>query len=175
MASFKIEGKQVQVYPSAQPGRPVVYLCTFGHEGGKVYEELKKGGCPDFSLVTISDLDWNHDMAPWDCPPISRMDTPCTGGADDFLQILTEKILPEAEKNIEGEPAWRGISGYSLAGLFAVYAIYRTDFFPRVASMSGSLWFPGLKDYIFTHEPVIRPDAVYLSLGKKRAGQRTLT
>lgn len=37
-----------------------------------------------------------------------------------------------------------GIAGYSLAGLFALYALYKTDVFTRVASMSGSLWFPGI-------------------------------
>ena len=81
-------------------------------------------------------------MAPWDIPPISKNDTPCTGGADSYLDLLLSKIIPEAERQLRGTPVWRGIAGYSLAGLFAVYAMYQTGAFSRIASMSGSLWFP---------------------------------
>ncbi len=169
MASFDIAGKHVDVFPSAAPGKPVVYLHTFGDQGADVYRILQGMKTPDFSLVAVSNLEWDHDMVPWDCPPISKDDTPCTGGADDYLKILTGSIMPEAEKSIQGEPAWRGISGYSLAGLFAVYCMYQTDKFSRIASMSGSLWYPDIKEYIFTHEPVAWPDHIYLSLGSKEA------
>ncbi|MCD8212416.1 MAG: alpha/beta hydrolase [Oscillospiraceae bacterium] len=169
MISLKIEGKDVKVFPAGEPGRPVVYLNTFAKEGERVRRQLEKMKAPDCTLVAIGNLDWNHDMAPWDIPPISKNDTPCTGGADDFLQVLLEQILPEAEKNVEGEPAWRGITGYSLAGLFAIYSLYRTDVFSRAATMSGSLWFPDLKEYIFSHEMKAKPDAVYFSLGEKES------
>ncbi len=172
MISLTIDGKKIDVYPAAEPGRPVVYLHTFGREGGKVYQELEKMGSPDFTMAAISGMDWNQDMTPWDCPPLSRIDKPCTGGADEYLEILIRRIMPEVEKNIEGEPAWRGISGYSLAGLFAVYAIYQTDLFSRVASMSGSLWFPKIKEYIFSHDMRIRPDCMYFSLGDKECKSR---
>ena len=52
---------------------------------------------------------------------------PYTGGADDYLQLLTKEIIPTAEKEVGGVPRWRGIAGHSLAGLFALYSIYRTD------------------------------------------------
>ncbi len=172
MRSFTIEGKDISVFPAQNSGSPVVYLNTFAAEGDKVYRQMQKDGAPDFTLVAISKLNWDHDMAPWDSPPLTRMDTPCSGGADDFLALLTQKIMPEAEKDIKGEPAWRGISGYSLAGLFAVYAPYKTELFSRVASMSGSLWFPNIKEYIFGHEFARRPDAVYLSLGDKESKTR---
>jgi len=77
-----------------------------------------------------------------------------------------------AEKELPGPPAWRGIAGYSLAGLFALYAIYRTDVFSRVGCMSGSLWFPGFKEYVFSHEPKRRPDCIYFSLGDKEVKTR---
>ncbi len=172
MISFTIQGKSVSVCPAAEQKSPVIYLHTFGHEVNKVYRELQNMGSPDLTLVAVADLAWDHDMTPWDCPPISRLDTPCTGGADDYLQILIGEIMPEAEKNTDGEPAWRGIAGYSLAGLFAVYSLYRTDLFSRVASMSGSLWYPDLKEYIFSHEMKMRPDHIYFSLGDKEAKTR---
>ena len=108
-------------------------------------------------------------MVPWDSPSAFKNSRPCTGGANDYLRLLTEEIIPTAEKEITGVPSWRGIAGYSLAGLFALYAIYQTDLFSRVGSMSGSLWFPGMKEYIFSHEPKRWPDCMYFSLGNKES------
>ena len=89
------------------------------------------------------------------------------------MQLLTEEIMPTAEKEINGVPRWRGLAGYSLAGLVALYAIYRTDLFSRVGSMSGSLWFPGMKEHIFSHEPKRCPDCMCFSLGTRRAKLET--
>jgi predicted alpha/beta superfamily hydrolase len=83
-----------------------------------------------------------------------------------------EEIMPEAEKELPGPPAWRGIAGYSLAGLFALYAICQTDVFSRVGCMSGSLWFPGFKEYVFSHEPKRWADCIYFSLGDREAKTR---
>ena len=80
--------------------------------------------------------------------------------------------MSEAEKELPGPPAWRGIAGYSLAGLFALYAICQTDVFSRVGCMSGSLWFPGFKEYVFSHEPKRWADCIYFSLGDREAKTR---
>ena len=153
MQTIIINGKTINIFLALKPGTPIIYLNTFSNEGQKVYEAAQTAGCPPFTLVAISDLSWNHDMVPWDSPPAFKNAEPCTGGADDYLRLLAEEIIPTAEKEITGVPSWCGIVGYSLAGLFALYAIYQTDLFSRVGSMSGSLWFPGMKEYIFSHEP----------------------
>lgn len=167
MVSFEVKEKTVSVYPCTQPDRPVICLNTFGQEGEQVFQQLRDSGCPPFTLVCISNLQWNHDMAPWDIPPLSPKDTPCTGGADDHLDLLLRRILPAAEQQVPGSPSWRGIAGYSLAGLFAVYAACRTDVFSRAASISGSLWFPGIREYLFSHAEEQLPDRLYFSLGDK--------
>lgn len=172
MQPFTIGSKTVSIFPSIEPEAPITYLNTFSDEGQKVYGATQPDGCPPFTLVAISDLDWNHDMVPWDSPPVFRNAESCTGGADDYLRHLTTEIIPTAEKELAGVPSWRGIAGYSLAGLFALYAIYRTDMFSRVGCMSGSLWFPGFKEYIFSHEPKRRPDCIYFSLGDREAKTR---
>lgn len=167
MCTFSTKSKTISIFPSFDVNAPIIYLNTFSNEGQKVFEAAQAAGCLSFTLVAISDLDWNHDMVPWDSPPAFRNAKPCTGGGDDYLQILVEEIIPTAEKGINGVPSWRGIAGYSLAGLFALYAIYRTDLFSWVGSISGSLWFPGIKEYIFSHEPKRWPDCMYFSLGDK--------
>ena len=172
MRNFAIDGKSISVFSAVQTEAPIIYLNTFANEGQRVFEVAQVVGCPLFSLVAISSLDWNLDMAPWDSPAAFKKGEPFTGGADDYLRLLVEEIIPRAEKEFPGPPTWRGIAGYSLAGLFALYAIYQTDVFSRVGCMSGSLWFPGFKEYIFSHEPKRRPDCIYFSLGDKEAKTR---
>ena len=172
MRTFTTDNKTISIFPCSESESPVIYLNTFSDEGQKVYGAAQATGCPPFTLVAISNLDWNHDMVPWDGPSSFKNAEPCTGGADDYLRLLTEEIIPIAEKEIGGVPCWRGIAGYSLAGLFALYAIYQTDLFSHVGSMSGSLWYSGMKEYIFSHEPKRRPDCIYFSLGDKESKTR---
>lgn len=167
MTTFKVGQKTVDVFQSENPNRPVIYLNTYGREGEAVFRQISAFGDLDFTLVAISGLNWEHDMAPWDIPPISSKDTPCTGGADAYLELLLNEILPQAEKTVFGTPLWRGIAGYSLAGLFALYSIYRTDVFSRAASVSGSLWFPDFPAFVCSHTPKQTPDCIYFSLGDK--------
>ena len=157
---------------STKPDAPIIYLNTFSGEGQKIFETAQATGCTPFTLVAISVLDWNHDMVAWDSPPVFKNADACTGGADNYLRLLTEEIIPTAEREINGVPRWRGIAGYSLAGLFALYTIYQTDLFSRVGSISSSLWFPGMKEYIFSHEPQRRPDCIYFSLGDRESKTR---
>lgn len=164
---FNMESKTIEVYPSPAPDSAIIYMNTFAGEGDKVYRALCADN-PAFTLVAISGLKWDHDMAPWDIPPIFKTDSPCTGGADDYLQLFTQEIVPQAEALVHGV-SWRGLAGYSLAGLFAVYSLYQTDLFSRVASMSGSLWFPGFMKYIVSHEMKKRPECIYFSLGDRES------
>ena len=172
MRICSIDGKTVSIFPDNKSGSPVIYLNTVSDEGRQVYEAAQVAGCPPFTLVAISNLGWNRDMSPWDSPAAFKKGEPFTGGADGYLRLLVEEIMPEAEKELPGPPAWRGIAGCSLAGLFALYAIYQTDVFSRVGCMSGSLWFPGFKEYICSHEPKRRPDSIYFSLGGREAKTR---
>ena len=62
------------------------------------------------------------------------------------------------------------IGGYSLAGLFAIWAAYRTDAFCGVAAASPSVWFPGFLKQ--AEENRVLTDIVYLSLGDKEEKTR---
>lgn len=162
-------GKEITLYLSAKENSPLIILNNYAGDGKSVVDEMTRLRVADFNLLCIGKLNWDHDMTPWYCPPLSPEDTPCTGGADEYLNLLLNEIIPEARERIRGESAYLGIAGYSLAGLFALYAMYRTDAFDRVASMSGSLWFPDFKEYCLTHEIKRKPDKMYLSLGDKEA------
>ncbi|MCM1055086.1 MAG: alpha/beta hydrolase-fold protein [Bacteroides sp.] len=165
--SFEISGKTVTVYPCAASDAPIVYLNTYGGEGQRAYEALMETDCTEFNLVTVSGLEWNCDMTPWRAPSVFKDDDPFTGGAEEYLRLLTREIIPAAENTVHGSVPWRGLAGYSLAGLFAVYSVYKTDIFSRTASVSGSLWFPGFLEYARSGKILAKPDKMYFSLGDR--------
>lgn len=172
MHKFSVSGRAVTVYPAGQGGAPLVVLNTFGGEGGQVSAALQQMGSLPCTLAAVSGLAWNRDMAPWDCPPLAPGAEPCTGGADEYLVQLLGTILPEVESRLAAPPAWRGIAGYSLGGLFALYALYRTDVFARAASISGSMWYPGLLEFVRQHPLKRPPDRLYFSVGDRECRTR---
>ena len=88
------------------------------------------------------------------------------GGADEYLDLLTSRIIPKVEKEI-GLSSSRAISGYSLGGLFSIYSMFRTDMFSLSASMSGSLWYPSFMEYVLSNVPLAKIKGVYFSLGDR--------
>ena len=76
MRTFTTDNKTISIFPCSESESPVIYLNTFHDESQKVYETAQAVGCPTFSLVTISNLDWNHDMAPWDSPAAFKKGEP---------------------------------------------------------------------------------------------------
>lgn len=63
------------------------------------------------------------------------------GGADAFLEIIERKIHPEVARRAALHPEQQTLWGHSLAGLFALHALYtRTGLFQTYAAGSPSLW-----------------------------------
>ena len=172
---YTVERRNATLYITDSRGSPLVVLNNFSEDGGPVVKILKEMVCPDLNLLCVGNLNWNHDMTPWPCPPLSSKDTLCTGGADDYLQLLISEIIPKAKELVRGVPSHISLAGYSLAGLFALWACYNCDVFDRVASISGSLWFPDFKDYAFNHSMKKIPDRIYLSLGDAEAKTKNPT
>lgn len=169
--TFNTDKKKITLYPALAENKPVIYLTTYNDDGGEVYTELQKLGCPDFTLITVSGLNWEAELSPWAAGNLFKYSEMFTGGADAYLQFLTQQVLPQAEANLNGI-LWRGLAGYSLAGLFTIYALYKTDLFSRAASMSGSLWYPSFKDFALQNTICKTPQHLYLSLGDKEARAR---
>jgi len=102
----------------------------------------------DIVLVSIEGIDWERDLTPWEAPAAFRGQPVFSGKADEFLKILADKIMPEAEKGLTGSGHKRAIAGYSLGGLFALYSAMTSKDFTSAASMSGSLWYDGCLDFV---------------------------
>lgn len=166
------KGKEATLYKASEPDKPLIILNNYAGDGSSVVKAMEKYGGLKCNLLSVGGLAWDHDMTPWQCPPVFPGDTPCTGGADKYLEILLSEIIPKARHLMPGIPPFLGISGYSLAGLFALYALYKCNLFDRAASMSGSLWFPEFKEFCLSHSMMCNPEKVYLSLGDEESKSR---
>lgn len=169
MTEFAVQGKKINIYGKEQTDAPVIYLNTVDGEGSAVWEQCRHTDCPAFTLVAVSEIRWYHDMSPWQAPPAAKGGETCTGGAAAYLSLLTGEILPAVEEALGGRPKCNVLAGYSLAGLFAVYAAYHTDMFARIVSASGSFWFPDFVDYAKEHEMRRVPEKMYFSLGDRES------
>jgi len=165
MEKLIIENKEITIFGNEEKNSPLIILNTVMGEGEKVYNECLKLGAENFILCCIGNLNWDDDMTPWQAPAISENDTPCSGKADEYLKILTEKIIPAIKEKFQYEPKYLAIAGYSLAGLFAIYSLYKTDIFKYAASASGSFWYPNFVDFIKNNKTKIKPNGLYFSLG----------
>ncbi len=112
-------------------------------------------------LVAFKVNDWNSDLSPWKAPPVFGKE-----GFGDGAKATLEEIL----ETVRDKTCTYFIGGYSLAGLFALWAAYQTDAFSGVAAASPSVWFPGFTEYMEERE--IQCRSVYLSLGDKEEKTR---
>lgn len=119
---------------------------------------------PDAALLAMHGVDWNRELSPWPADKCFKGGEAFAGEAPAFLQQLLGR-LPQAEAAFGLYPGTRVLAGYSLAGLFALWAFCETDVFTAAVSASGSLWFDGFDDYLTARLPQRPGAAVYLSLG----------
>ena len=117
------------------------------------------------ALVSIDGIDWNYDLTPWPGKTVFRGQPDFGGGAQAHLDRLAKEIIPFAEVQMDRRPSRRMIAGYSLAGMFAVYAAQETELFDGVASVSGSLWYDGFSGYVKSKKPTV--GRAYFSVGDR--------
>lgn len=119
------------------------------------------------SVVTVPVCDWNRYLTPWEAPGL-RTDAPSFGGkADELLQELRNTLLPYIRDKYNVASVTWAIAGYSLGGLFALYAFMRDLQLCACGCVSGSVWYPGLIDYVQEHARAGAGRYAYFSLGKK--------
>lgn len=123
--------------------------------------EIEKRTSKEFRFIAIKVENWNDDLSPWKAPAVFKTEDFC-GGASKTLENI---IALCADKNRKYY-----IGGYSLAGLFALWAACQTDIFSGVAAASPSVWFPGFIDYMKTYK--MKSQNVYLSLGDREEKTR---
>ena len=148
----------------SKAARVVLLQPVDGHDLEFIENEIaviRGNTAEDFKLIAFRVRDWNKDLSPWPAPAVFGREEFGDGAADTLDEML--KLCEDRTKTYY-------IGGYSLAGLFALWAAYQTDLFRGVAAASPSVWFPGFTDFMKEHE--IRNRQVYLSLGDREEKTR---
>ena len=118
-----------------------------------------------FLFAAIPVKSWNNELSPWEAPAVWGKEN-FGGNAADTLRFLTEQVIPTLKKQFALPGNVRIIlGGYSLAGLFALWASTQTDLFYGIAAASPSVWFPEWMKFEQRHP--MQAQHVYLSLGDK--------
>ena len=183
----------IRAQMSSVAGAPIVYLL------GDVVDNSPVQVPEGVSLVNVGVDLWEENFSPWYAPRVFAKGPNFGDGAQKTLDTLINQIIPWAESELTKPPAYRSLVGYSLAGLFSLWAGVSQQVargcqpdtatapqlsalaaphvdapaatFQRIGVVSGSFWFPGLLDYV---DQQIRGGVVglthaYLSLGDREA------
>jgi predicted alpha/beta superfamily hydrolase len=119
------------------------------------------------ALARLSVDDWGRNLTPWEAESLYRGQPPYGGQAPSTLRLLEEDLLPVLCQREGLEPSSCGICGYSLAGLFSLWAILNSDTFSAAGALSASVWNDGWVDYLEALDVEGRGRSVFLSLGSK--------
>ena len=126
---------------------------------------IAQGSAHSFLFAAVPVKNWNDELSPWKSPAVWGKES-FGGNAAGTLRFLTEQAIPTLKKQFALPENVRIIlGGYSLAGLFALWASTQTDLFYGIAAASPSVWFPGWME--FEQQYPMQTQRVYLSLGDK--------
>ena len=181
-----ISGLSIHAQMSSVAGAPIVYLLGDVADNSPI--QVPEG----VSLVNIGVDLWEENFSPWCAPRVFAKGPNFGDGAQKTLDTLINHVIPWTESELTDPPTYRVLVGYSLAGLFSLWAgvtqagvspqvargVARgsqldapATTFQRIGAVSGSFWFPSLLDYV---DQQLSGGAVglthaYLSLGDREA------
>ena len=179
-----ISGLSVHTQMSSVAGAPIVYLLGDVADNSPV--QVPEG----VSLVCIGVDLWEENFSPWCAPRVFAKGPNFGDGAQKTLDTLINQVIPWTESELTESPAYKVLVGYSLAGLFSLWAGVSQQVargcqhdataphvdapaatFQRIGAVSGSFWFPGLLDYVDQQLSggVVGLTHAYLSLGDREA------
>ena len=184
-----ISGLSIYTQMSSVAGAPVVYLLGDMADNSPVQVPV------GVSLVHIGVDLWEENFSPWCAPRFFAKGPNFGDGAQKTLDTLINHVIPWTESELTDPPTYRVLVGYSLAGLFNLWAGVSQQVargcqpgtatgstgapaapqpaatFQRIGAVSGSFWFPGLLDYVDRQlsEGAVGLTHAYLSLGDREA------
>lgn len=155
----------MDIYKYGKGQAPVVLIQMVGdHDLPGIEQELmeiRRLTDMDFQLIAVKVNNWNQDLSPWKAAPVYGKEG-FGDGAQNTLKVI-EKLCTDTNK-------YYCLGGYSMAGLFALWAASQTNRFAGIAAASPSVWFPGFWEYLKREK--IQSDCIYLSLGNKEEKTR---
>lgn len=162
----------VKIYGNPKADLTVVRL--LGEHELKIDDEIKllskRSSDIEWCMLTIQVNNWEYEMSPW-VTNVNYKVVPdeipeyIDSGARAKLNSIIDEVITDYESEYPNANRKYIIAGYSLAGLFSLWASYQTDKFYGVMAASPSVWYTGWMEYI--KENVCKAKVVYLSLGNK--------
>ena len=120
--------------------------------------EIRKLTAADFCLLAVRVQNWNNDLSPWAAPAVFGKEAFGGGASDTLAEVL---------EHTAGKGKTYYLGGYSLAGLFSLWAGYNSELCNGIAAASPSVWYPRWTEYI--EGKGMHSKAVYLSLGDRES------
>ena len=149
--SFELAGRRCWWVDcrAGRPGPPLLVLMPSGDDAAEQMPQLLQafatlaGGAPGqslpFVLAGFEAADWDAALTPWPAPALFKGHAAFAGGAAGTLSFIETALLPEVSRRLAlDERAGRALLGYSLAGLFSLWAFLRDEAFIACACCSGA-------------------------------------
>lgn len=148
---------------------PVLYVLDgethFKHACGAVSYLSENGFMPEMIVVALINVDRNRDFSPVHVDNIAT-----SGGADTFLDFISEELIPYVNKNYRTS-GYDVLVGHSFGGVFATYTLLeKPELFDAYISISPFLQFA---DNHMVHEVEKKlalmktPVSFYMSIGNE--------
>ena len=148
-----IDGRECHIDSSENAGVILIQAADINslEHMDKLTAELdKRSGIP-YTLVSFAVKEWNNELSPWEAAAVFGKDG-FGGGAEETLAFVTGSLLPYIREHHSADIPLI-IGGYSLAALFALWTVYKTNEFSACAAASPSVWFPGWPEFINGNKP----------------------
>lgn len=111
-----ISGLSIHTQMSSVAGAPIVYLLGDVADNSPI--QVPEG----VSLVNVGVDLWEKNFSPWCAPRVFAKGPNFGDGAQKTLDTLINHVIPWTESDLTEPPAYRVLVGYSLAGLFSLWA-----------------------------------------------------
>ncbi|MBO4360447.1 MAG: hypothetical protein J5822_06185 [Eubacteriaceae bacterium] len=159
----------VKLFPAREKSSPCAVILRGEHDRDRAEDtvSLIESGLEEAgrqaSLCFVGVSDWDRQLSPWSA---RGSDQSFAGEGEATLSFLEKDVIPTLCRELGDVPFV--IGGYSLAGLFSLWAYLTSPVFSAAASCSGSLWFPGF-EAMARQTPLREGSLIYLSLGGKES------
>ena len=133
-------------YETNKVSYPVLYMTDgdahMGHTASTIEFLTQNGRISDLIVVGVTNTDRTRDLTPVKSTnknPAGELQSPTSGGANNFLKFFETELIPQIEKQYRVQP-YRILAGHSLGGLFAVHSmISKPGLFNSYVAVSPSL------------------------------------
>ncbi len=144
---------------------------THNDSAENLFEKIKALTDAPFNLAAFDVIDWNSQFSPWCAPAVLGKDD-FKGKGNETLKFLESEMIPEIKQIFQKNDIY--LAGYSLAGLFSLWALHESNLFDGAVCCSSSLWFDKWDEYASSHK-IKSPSKIYMSLGDREEKTKNKT